>query len=120
MKLRLLEDSIRLRLLEPEVSEIAAGNAVLGKTAMPGGTLYYKLSVGGEDVSSQFKDATIEVMISESIAHEWASTEQVSIRGTSRLDEGETRILIEKDFTCINPAEGEDQTGTFANPNIQH
>ncbi len=120
MKLRLLEDSIRLRLLEPEVEAIAAGRDVVGKTSMPGGTLFYQLSVGGRDVQAQFVDSTIEVSISNDIAQRWAATDQVSIRGVAPLDDGETSILIEKDFTCINPAEGEDQTGTFANPNVQH
>ncbi len=120
MKLRLLEDSIRLRLLEPEVADIAAGIAVVGETSMPGGALLYRLSVSGEDVQAEFVDSIIEVTISERIAQEWASSQQVSIRGISPIDGGETKILIEKDFTCINPAEDEDQTGTFANPNLQH
>lgn len=120
MKLRLLEDSIRLRLLQPEVEDIAAGRKVVGKTSMPGGTLFYQLSVDGKDVQARFVDSTIEVSISTDIAHEWASTAQVSIRGASQLADGETKILIEKDFTCINPAEDEDQTGTFANPNVKH
>ena len=57
------------------------------------------------------------VNVPEAAAREWASNESdVSIRGEVPLDEGDLRILVEKDFECLEPREGESQSNRFVNP----
>ena len=34
----------------------------------------------------------------------------------SRSNDGVFRILVEKDFTCIEPRDGEDQSDLYPNP----
>ena len=47
----------------------------------------------------------------------WALTEQVSMEGEQFLDDGgKLTILVEKDFTCLAPREGEDESDMFPNP----
>ena len=47
----------------------------------------------------------------------WAMTEQVSIRGEQPLVEGEKlAILIEKNFACLAPREGEDESDMYLHP----
>ena len=47
----------------------------------------------------------------------WANSEQVSISGEQVLDDGEKlNILVEKDFACLAPREGEDESDMFEHP----
>lgn len=50
--------------------------------------------------------------------NQWAESERVSIRSEQDLGNGELlHILIEKDFACLAPREGEDETDMYPNPN---
>jgi hypothetical protein len=52
---------------------------------------------------------------------EWCRTEQVGIAATvTAPGREELSVLIEKDFRCIDPPAGEDQSDTFANPGDQN
>ncbi len=56
-------------------------------------------------------------MLPESDVMQWASTEQVSITADETLDDGKLlKILVEKDFTCLTPRDGEDDSDTFPHP----
>jgi hypothetical protein len=47
----------------------------------------------------------------------WASTEQVSIAADESLDGGDfLKILVEKDFACLAPRDGEDEADMFPHP----
>ena len=57
------------------------------------------------------------VRLPETTVLAWAATEQVSIEGEQLLDGGEkTTILVEKDFVCLAPREGEDESDMFPHP----
>jgi len=48
----------------------------------------------------------------------WAASEQVAIRSEQALSDGDPlKILIEKDFACLAPRDGEDETDMFPHPN---
>jgi hypothetical protein len=40
----------------------------------------------------------------------------VSLHGEQPLEHGVLRILVEKDFTCVEPRDGEDQSDLYPNP----
>jgi hypothetical protein len=47
----------------------------------------------------------------------WANSENVSIRSEQNLDDGDQlTILVEKDFACLAPREGEDESDMFPHP----
>jgi hypothetical protein len=47
----------------------------------------------------------------------WASSEQVSITGEQQHNNGDKLvILVEKDFACLAPREGEDESDMFPHP----
>jgi hypothetical protein len=57
------------------------------------------------------------VRLPESLVLSWAATEQVSMAGEQALDEGRVlQILVEKDFACLAPREGEDESDMFPHP----
>jgi hypothetical protein len=119
MKIRIFDDSIRLRLDRDEVDAIARSEAVECHTHFPGGGVFaYRLSVADVDVASaQFVGSCIEVALPTGVAGDWASDDaQVSIRAQQPIADGDLTLLVEKDFECLDPREGEDQTNRFRNP----
>ena len=50
----------------------------------------------------------------------WASSSQVSMSGSLQLDDGQTlELLVEKDFACLAPREGEDESDMFPHPSAE-
>ncbi len=57
------------------------------------------------------------MLLPESEVRQWASTEPVSIAADETLDDGDAlKILVEKDFACLSPREGEDESDMFLHP----
>lgn len=120
MKLRIRDNSIRLRLTRGEVDSLHADGFVKARTEFPGGHEFgYELESSPASVQPEasFSDRVITVRVPEAMALAWASTEQVSMQGEQFLDDGEKlTILVEKDFTCLAPREGEDESDMYPNP----
>lgn len=120
MKLRIRDNSIRLRLTQAEVNTVSSEGRVCARVSFPGGAgLDY--AVESSDVttrpSARFSEGALEVQLPESAVKRWASTEQVSIAAQETLDDGNLlQILVEKDFACLAPREGEDESDMFPHP----
>ena len=111
MKLRIKGDTIRLRLTQSEVAAVADGDVVVETTSLPQ-PFTYALESSGETIGAAFSAGRMTVNIPHAIALQWASTEEVSLRGR----EGGVEILVEKDFACLVPREGEENSDAFPNP----
>ena len=72
----------------------------------------YALETSGEAIGAAFAAGRMTVNIPHAVAARWASTEEVSLRGR----EGGVEILVEKDFACLIPREGEEDPDAFPNP----
>jgi len=122
MKLRIRDNSLRLRLTRSEVEQLDSGGTVSARIAFTGdSTLGYAIESSPACVAptALFEDQRIVVRLPASVVEGWAATDQVSIRDEQRLSSGDTLvILIEKDFACPKPREGEDEADMFANPNV--
>lgn len=120
MKLRIRDNSIRLRLTQTEVDTIRSEGIVSAGVAFPGGeSLDYILesSPATVKVTAQFSNGALTVQLPESDVQDWASSEQVSIAGDDVLDSGAIlAILVEKDFACLAPRESEDESDMFPHP----
>lgn len=119
MKIRIHDNSIRLRLDRSEVDKIGEGDAVDCSTRFAGGAEFrYQLTVADCDaVNADFDAGRIEVRLPRSAAEHWATDEtEVSIRGENDTGDGGLTLLIEKDFECLEPRTGEDQSNRFVNP----
>ena len=118
MKLRIRDNSIRLRLTRSEVDTCGRGLAVVASTAFgPDATLQYSLIPADVDeLSARVDDQGIAILLPHALASAWAVTGQVSITGEQRVHGGVLHLLIEKDFACLSPREGDDDNDTFAHP----
>ena len=119
MKLRIFDDSIRFRLTRSEVARIERGETVESTCRFPGGErLTYALRVvDAKSLDARMRDGRIEIAIPRQRAAKWAAGAEISLRGESRAKDGVFRMLIEKDFTCIEPRADEDQDPADLYPN---
>ena len=121
VKIRIRDNSVRLRLTRGEVEEINANGVVTSTTGFPGSREFrYSLESSPASVNPAafYSDNEIRVRLPETVVHAWATTEQVSIEGEQVLDDGgKLTILVEKDFACLAPREGEDESDMYPHPN---
>jgi len=120
VKLRIRDNAIRLRLIRGEVDALRNDGLVSAQTGFPGGrTFSYVVESSPASVkpAAFFSDNVVTVRIPETTVLAWATSEQVSIEGEQVLDDGETlSLLVEKDFVCLAPREGEDESDMYAHP----
>ena len=120
MKLRIRDNSIRLRLSRGEVDILRDSGLVAARTGFPGGRDFQYVvesSPASVNPGAFFSDNVVTVRLPETAVLAWANSEQVSIVGEQRLDDGvPLSILVEKDFACLAPRDGEDESDMFAHP----
>jgi len=119
MKLRIHDNSIRLRLSRTEVATFGATGYVfetLGFGEASDFTYSLEGSESQEGIAAVHTPHTISILVPHTLAQEWTSTDEVSISGTQPLPGGRNlQILIEKDFKCIHQnAEGDEDS--YPNP----
>jgi len=122
MKLRILDDSLRLRLPQGEVQQLRTTGRVEATIRFgpgPQQRLVYALVAvpQAQRISATLTDREIAVHVPEAMAHAWADGDEVSLRGEQSLGDGVLRLLVEKDFKCLTPREGEADYDGYANPN---
>lgn len=119
MKLRIRGNSLRLRVSQTELKRIAEhGSAEDSIRFTPGADWKYGIEVGpGSAVGAEFTGQSLRVTVPKATIDRWLDPSEVSIEGQQPIGNGETlRILLEKDYTCLAPRSGEDDSDLFANP----
>ncbi len=124
MKLRIRGDTIRLRLKRSEVDRIVAGASIVEETHFPDSVLTYRLDVTeNNDISASFDNGSVVISLPKSKLVDWADTDKVSLSAEQKLsDTGPLSLLIEKDFSCLEPGrhrDSEDDEDTFPHPSAQ-
>jgi hypothetical protein len=120
LKLRILDNSIRLRLNQSEVERVNTEGLVKGQVRFAGSNAFsYVLESSPATVKPEahVSNNVLTVRIPQPDIRQWAESEQVSISSEQNLDAGEQlKILVEKDFACLSPREGEDESDMFPHP----
>jgi hypothetical protein len=113
MKLRLHDNSLRLRLSQSEIARLRDTGKVEDLIVFqPGKELFYTIETGAaQETTATFENAKIRVTLPASVAMQWIEGDQTGIEAST----GTLRLLIEKDFQCLHrePKPGED---AFPNP----
>jgi hypothetical protein len=120
MKLRLLDDSIRLRLSRSEVVAAHEKGIVESRTRFSDGSVFTYALEGEQSATDASAVYARDRMVVKLPAHEisaWANDDAaVSLRGEVRLpDGGRLNLLVEKDFKCLSPRGDEDESDLFQN-----
>lgn len=120
MKLRVRDNSIRLRLTQTEVDDVQKNRRVQGRVAFGGDSHFdYVLqsASGTFDPTADISSNVLTVNVAQSAIDHWANSDEVSITASQPLDSGDQlQILIEKDFACLAPRPGEDESDMFPHP----
>ena len=120
MKLRIRDNSVRVRLTRGEVDTLRDNGVVSARTGFPGSREFqYRVESSPASVipGAFFSNNVVTVRLPETTVLAWANSEQVSIAGEQRLDDGEQlMILVEKDFACLAPRKGEDDSDMYEHP----
>ena len=120
MKLRIRDNSVRLRLTRSEVNALRKDGLVSSKIEFPGSREFnyvVESSPASVNPGAFLSDNVLTVRLPETTVLAWAASEQVTIDGEQLLDDGQRlSILVEKDFACLVPREDEDDAEMFENP----
>ena len=108
MKLRIEDDTLRLRLSATEVSEFASTGRVVAVMHFGSGAgqrMAYALERAPDDGAAtlhvRFDAAGLAVVVPAAVAHAWTTTEQNGFSENLPLAEARhLRVLVEKDLDC--------------------
>ncbi|HWJ25165.1 MAG TPA: hypothetical protein VNS32_01405 [Flavisolibacter sp.] len=119
MKIRIADNSIRLRLRQTEVKNFCAQGSITEKLELgPSASqqLSFIFKIGTDQPAILFSENKLTISIPENMARQWTQTDQVGI--VHSLDNGAgspIQLLIEKDFACLD-ATDEENIDTYPNP----
>ncbi len=119
MKLRIKGPTLRLRLTQAEIEKLKEEGAVEDQVPFAAGvSLAYRLrrDAAAHEIGATFRNGVVEVRVPEASALEWCRSSLVTLAHEQALPEGALRITLEKDFACLAPREGEDESDNFPHP----
>lgn len=120
MKIRIKNNSIRLRLTRPEVERFGREKYFEGRTDFGNAVFIYALRCGNDvtEICADLANNMITMHIPLAIAEAFiADSDKVGYQHEQILDNGEKLFLLfEKDFKCIDAEVLEDQSDNFENP----
>ena len=111
MKLRFFDQSVRVRLSQPEVARLAETGRLSERLAFAAGqTLEYTVQTGTA-LAVAFDQAGIVITLPAAETARWAGNSETAISGAS----GPLNVSVEKDFQCLHGPESEN-ADAFPNP----
>lgn len=125
MKLRLRDDTLRLRLTRSEVDTLASRGRLEARTRLGGASLLYAVEATESSQEPEARlaltshRAELVVRLSRDRVRSWAEGDAVGIYGEQEMPDGEGRLslAVEKDFRCLTPRdEAEDPPDAFPHP----
>lgn len=119
MKIRILGNSIRLRLKMHEVDAIRETGVIEEVLAFgpdDSDQLRFQIRTGENEFAIEQQAMTIRIIVPQSVIGTWTSTEQVGFDQTITTSKGsDIYVLIEKDFACLD-GDREEEAGSYPNP----
>ena len=107
MKLRILGDSIRIRIQQQELADLEQHGTVYDAIHFGiGSVLSYEVqsSESVHALDAHYEPGRIVILIPKADVKEMVQTDRVGVSHEKPLDAGNTlKILIEKDFKCLTP-----------------
>jgi hypothetical protein len=101
MKLRIHDDSLRVRVTHAEVLELDARGTVEARVQLTAArALSYRLTIAEQAarIGVVFVDDVIDIQLPADAAREWCRSDRVSLRESQSVGGAELKIVVEKDF----------------------
>ena len=115
MKIRIKDSSVRYRLTRSEVAKLAQHGFVESFTEFTGRPFIYTIeSTEDEAMTAALIENQILLKMPRIMIDELVNTERVGFEGQA----GAVKLLVEKDFACIDNTE-EDQSDNYPNPSLR-
>ena len=121
MKLRIQENTIRIRLAKSEISLLSERGFVEEKTVFGQGNEFrYRVEItsGHSQLRALIEPFQIIIALPEDLGKEWVETDRVGLEEILENEAGGLSIVIEKDFQCLH-REGEDKQDLYAHPKMK-
>lgn len=121
MKIRIRGNSVRLRLLQSEVTKLGESRKVSEQIQFglsDDEILTYTLQVSekANEISAGFCQNEICIVLPEETADNWIKTDEISLENEMDLENDSLKILVEKDFVCLTRKDDPDNLDAFPNP----
>jgi hypothetical protein len=121
MKLRLRGNSIRVRLDRRDIERlIDEGHVDDAVRFGPGLAFSYAVEAGPaprERPKASYTDGRLAIQIDRVDVEQWLSGDRVGFDHEQPVEGGVVRVLLEKDFACIDRPLGEEADDAYAFPN---
>ena len=121
MKIRLQGNSLRYRLRQPEVMRFKEEGIVEEKIVLgsgPDAVLCFSLRrKGSGNITVEYSSNAVIVGVPQQVADPWSTTDQVGWEADVDMGNGIIlRVLVEKDFACLDRKEEDEKEGAYPNP----
>jgi hypothetical protein len=119
MKLRIKGNSIRFRLNKSDVQQLSSEGYLEECTHFGNATFTYAIQSdeANAPMHARLETNKIILQVPETFVKGWPENDEVGLKGNMILPDGEDlRMLVEKDFVCLDDTE-EDQSDNYQNPN---
>lgn len=117
MKIRIEDNSVRMRLRRSEVAKLSEDGSLCASTVFPEQPFEYCLQADPEidDLQASFAGGKITVRLPEPWSQTWPDSPRVGFETSFKVGADSLHILIEKDFVCLD-RDPETQKDQFAHP----
>ncbi len=112
MKVRLTQNSVRIRLSQSEVRTLGENGTLSMAVGLVPQPLEVRIDGAATGPVATFQGSTLTVHLPASRVRAWADSEETGISDESNG----VRVLVEKDFECLHPADPSENQDTFPNP----
>lgn len=121
MKIRIKDNSLRLRLSQSEVQQLKEDGLVHASIQFgpaKGTTLVYEVrAIAHSNIAAIYQQDLISVQIPKATVQEWADSSSVSIQAEQLIaEDSKLNILVEKDFKCLTDRPSENETDLYPHP----
>ena len=115
MKLRFRNNSLRLRVNQREVEDLAAGTALAECVYFPGNSsLSYILEpVKSDYAEASFQQGRIHIAVPDEEVRRWAVGDTIGLYFELPVNEIQLRVAIEKDLQCVEGSPDEYDPDAF-------
>lgn len=121
MKLRILGNTLRMRLSQSEIAILDDVGTIKQQTDFGLGSdlLSYSIEMDEsiEEPKASFEKNHIKIGLPRNLGNEWIQSDKTGIENREYTIQGEgLKLLIEKDFQCLHQRRNEDESDSFPNP----